>query len=1749
MRIVIDMQGAQSTESRNRGIGRYSLSMAKGIARNRGEHEVIIALSALFPDRIGAIREAFNELVPEKNIRIWDAPGSVAYLNGRNTWRRESSELIRESFLLNLEPDIIFVTSLFEGLVDDAITSIGKISTTVPIAATLYDLIPCLNPEIYLNNVEVKRWYEEKLSHLRNASAILAISESSRQEAIQHIGFLPEKSVNIGTDADPQFRKLLIDEFRTKELMQAYNLYNPFLMYTGGIDHRKNIERLIIAYSQISKAVRDKHQLAIICSAKDEEKDYLKKLARHKGLADGELVLTGFVPEEDLVALYNLCKAFVFPSWHEGFGLPVLEAMRCGAPVIGSNTSSIPEVIGHEGALFDPFDEQSMTDKIVQVLINDAFRNELIRHSKKQASKFSWDISAKQAIQAFEKLHRSHAQANFTFLPKQRPRLAYISPLPPERSGIADYSAELIPELAKHYEVEVIVDQKTVDDHWIVDNCRIRNIQWFRKHHEAYDRVLYHFGNSPYHQHMFETLNSVPGVVVLHDFYLGDVIAHMDLHLLKKGLWAKELYFSFGYKAVQELFNAKDTCSINWKYPCNKSVVENAYGVIVHSENSKRLAKQWLGEDVSRKWAVIPLLRFAGKSVNKGQTKKMLGFDEGSFLVCSFGLLGPTKLNKELLEAWMLSELSKDSRCKLVFVGENNNGLYGQELLRSIKATVLKDRIYITGWADKDLFRQYLAAADLGIQLRAFSRGETSAAVLDCMNYRIPTIVNANGSMADIPDDGVRKLPDKFTIHDLTDALNTLWKNEKERIVLGRRARQIIDKYHDPSGCAKEYAESIEKFYKEIQYKTNALITAIAQLDSRPGSDKELIQVAQAVANNQSGAGYSRLFIDVSALMQRDSTSRIQRIVRILLKELIANPPVGYRVEPVYAVKYKVGYRYARTFTLDFLGCPSQTLLTDDPIDINSGDVFLSPDLQSQVVQFQQDYLKSLQLRGVKIYDDIVACLNCIDPSFSVCQNIAAGIGLPEKLIWRVEGPFDSSYSLALLNRETARAIRNLGHVVALHSTEGPGDFAPDKDFLTQNPDLARMHDKSIEITHEQADVVSRILYPPRVSDMRGSLNLLHHYAWEETGFPQEWVDAFNRHLDGITCLSNHVEKVLIDNGVTVPLSVSGCGVDHWQLIAPDHSFRFKARSFRFLHVSSCFPRKGVDVLLHAYGNAFTNNDDVTLIIKTFSNPHNEIQRWLAEAKDNKNNFPDVLVMEEELTDAQLKALYKQCQVLVAPSRAEGFGLPIAEALLSGLVVITTAWGGQLDFCNEETAWLIDYSFEAAQTHFNLFDSVWASPNVETLSKTMRSVYEMDAGSRAKQAQKGKERLLEDFKWTDVASRLVASARTFAKAQKCLSPKIGWVSTWNTRCGIAAYSEHLIKNMPVEITILSEYSQDQIRKDTSNVIRCWGTNQSENLNALSRVINEQNIDTLVIQFNYGFFNFDCFGPFLQNQIDAGRCIIIAFHSTFDPVHVDPEKRLERLAGLLKCCHRLLVHTIADMNRLKAIGIIDNVTLFPHGIVDYDPANKVRSDKKNRFIIASYGFFLPQKGLLELIQAVGILREKGLDVRLRMVNAEYPIPDSATLIKQAENKIKHLNLDPYVEMVTDFLEDKQSLSLLSDTDLIVFPYKPSTESSSAAVRYGIATGQAVAVTPMEIFDDVAPAVFFLPGHNPDEIARGVEQLMDEFANNTPLTQVKAENAQRWRCAHRYSKLGQRLYNMLFALFNKHKKSTIAIKKYL
>jgi glycosyltransferase involved in cell wall biosynthesis len=984
MRIVIDLQGAQSPKSRSRGIGRYSLSFALALARNLGEHELVVTLSNLFPTTIEPLRASFDGLLSQDNIRVWAAPAKVDYARPENTWRRQAAEYIREAFLASLNPDVVHISSLFEGLEDDAVTGIASFAKNLSTSVTLYDLIPYLQRKPYLENPVVEKWYLGKLEQLKRADLWLSISESARREGLEHLGLPEDRVVNVSTAADEIFTTITISPETEQDLRHRYGLKLPFLLYTGGIDHRKNIERLIGAFAKLPGTIRRAYQLAIVCSISPETRLRLEKHAVRLGLRSNEVVFTDFVPEQDLVALYNLCRLFVFPSWHEGFGLPALEAMHCGAPVIGANTSSVPEVIGRNDALFDPFNEEAIAAKIAQVLTDDQFRAALISHGLEQARNFSWDASAKRAISAYESLHRAkNKKARGLIPPPNRPTLGYVSPLPPLRTGIADYSAELLPELARHYLVDVIVAQDNVSDPWIKDNCRIRTVAWFEQHGHEYDRVLYHFGNSPFHAHMFRLLDRLPGIVVIHDFFLGHVQQYLENTGLIPHAWLRELYQAHGYRAVLERNQREDAAEVVYEYPCNFSVLQQALGVITHSTYPISLAEQWYGPSFGKDWVRIPLLRVPANESDRTLARRSLKLPDKAFLVCSFGMLGPTKQNHRLLNAWFHSTMAGDPDCHLIFVGENPGGTYCAELLKVICGSANKERVHLAGWTDAETFQRYLLAADVAVQLRTRSRGETSAAVFDCMNYSLPTIINANGAMAELPEDAVWMLPDEFDDGMLVAALETLYSDPLRRQILGEKAAAVIREDHAPKVCADRYVEAIEKFYLKARQNRDSLVKEIARLEGPPRLDSPIVAVAQAIARNHPGhMGPRQLFVDISVLVQHDARSGIQRVVRSLLQSLISSASVhGFRLEPVFATLDQTGYRYARKFMLRFLGCPDEGF-ADDPVEVRSGDVFLGLDFAAHLVPRQVEVFSEWRNFGVRIFFVIYDLLPALRPDW-----------------------------------------------------------------------------------------------------------------------------------------------------------------------------------------------------------------------------------------------------------------------------------------------------------------------------------------------------------------------------------------------------------------------------------------------------------------------------------------------------------------------------------------------------------------------------------------------------------------------------------------------------------------------------------------------------------------------------------------------------------------------------------------------
>lgn len=982
MRIVVDVQGAQG-QNRLRGIGRYSLDFALAMARNRGRHEVLIALNGLLPEAIMDIRAAFDGLLPHEAFHVWTAPGPVALADRNNAGRARDAEVIREAFLASLQPDAVVVTSLFEGLGDDVAMSIGQF-VDLPTAVVLYDLIPLNNPATYLPDEVVRSWYMGRIDALRQADLLLAISQSSADEAIASLDRDPARVRSMSSAVSERFRPLDLSADERAEVMARYSLRRDYLMYTGGIDPRKNIEGLIQAFARLPQAVRAQHQLAIICKITEADRQRLSRFAAEAGLAPSDVVLTDFVPDEDLLALYNGCKAFVFPSRLEGFGLPALEAMRCGKAVIASDRSSLPEVVGREDALFDPDDPAAMAAKIEQVLTDADFRAALEAHGLRQAEKFSWDKTALKALRALEEAFKPRAQpgdeparaapsgperspgqgaAGQGAAGPGKPRLAFVAPLPPLRSGVADYSADLLPALAEHYEIEVVVAQDEVAESWVAANLPIRDVAWLRRNADRFDRVLYQIGNSEFHQHMFELLEEIPGVVVLHDFFLSSIQAFRG-----KENWTRCMLRSHGVQGLAALSRFEDEEQGLWHFPANLPVLQAAAGIIVHSRWSKQLAEHWYGAGAATDWAVVPLLRRAVEvdADRRAEARRQLGFSDDELIICSFGDVVKTKLSKELMQAFAAASgalLShRGERARLIYVGSAENP-YGAEVDALRRGAALGDAVTITGWVDAATYERYLRAADMAVQLRTKSRGETSAAALDCLAHGLPLIVNAHGAMAEIDTASALVIPDAVEVEELAAALVRLAADPSLRAKLGAKARAVMATEHSPAHCAALYRDAIEAFDVPHRRAVRHLPGQLAGLEPDEGRDRA---VAAALAVSFPPHPRPRaLFVDVSNIAEFDLHTGIQRVVRSILSALLVHPPEGFSVVPVY--RSAGGHHMVALRFLERMGAIAPAYVAEEPIDAYAGDIFLGLDLAPLRSERETQELERLRRLGVRV--------------------------------------------------------------------------------------------------------------------------------------------------------------------------------------------------------------------------------------------------------------------------------------------------------------------------------------------------------------------------------------------------------------------------------------------------------------------------------------------------------------------------------------------------------------------------------------------------------------------------------------------------------------------------------------------------------------------------------------------------------------------------------------------------------------
>jgi glycosyltransferase involved in cell wall biosynthesis len=375
--IVIDARRV-----RDFGIGTYIRSLVHALSRIDEENHYTVITGAGEARVWGALPDNFHTAIYARDDHAY------------------ADHLLFPLFLRRLKPDLVHIP-------------LNRVPLLMsrPYVVTIHDMVNLFYDEQKLSAVHMYLRRFRFRRGLTRASRVIAVSEATRHDVENLLAVPPARITRVYNAPDPGFlgRDPAAGEEERRRIMERYQIDRPFLLYAGAIRHHKNIPRLVEAFAVLREQlaahpVYGDLRLVIIGDTISQYPAVRQAVLKSK--MEHAVRFLGFVPFETLRCFYEAAAAFVFPSRHEGFGLPPLEAMACGTPVVTSNVSSLPEVTGDAAMLVNPGNVFDIARGIREVLTDEPLRAELIRRGRAQAARFSWERSARQVLQIYQDVAR-----------------------------------------------------------------------------------------------------------------------------------------------------------------------------------------------------------------------------------------------------------------------------------------------------------------------------------------------------------------------------------------------------------------------------------------------------------------------------------------------------------------------------------------------------------------------------------------------------------------------------------------------------------------------------------------------------------------------------------------------------------------------------------------------------------------------------------------------------------------------------------------------------------------------------------------------------------------------------------------------------------------------------------------------------------------------------------------------------------------------------------------------------------------------------------------------------------------------------------------------------------------------------------------------------------------------------------------------------------------------------------------------
>ena len=634
--------------------------------------------------------------------------------------------------------------------------------------AIIYDFIPLDWPG-YLPTVASRIGYLSKAARLKNFDLYLPISEYSAWRLEEILGVRRSQIVITGASV----RSSLYTIYGHQTYKSHHGNGQPYFFTVGGGDRRKNTEAAVAGVRRINAGRTGQIALKVVGHYDATYKaDLLREACHHEGA--GFLQFYPGVSDETLVSLYAGSIATIAPSHIEGFSFPVVESAVCGSPVIASTCGAHLELIEQPEALFQSNDHSGLYDRLESVLNAPALRQELMQAQAHIGPKFHENEVGGRFWRAVAEAVDSRRRLPFAAT-SARSTVAFLSPYPPDQSGVARYTQRTIEAAARHIDIDLYTDAERpiFGDRLFRDAGKVSIAALLKG---KYDSIVSVIGNSHFHNAVFEVFEQYGGPCILHDSRLTHIYY---VRLGKEGFLdfaARILGRPVSMGEVDQWLQDRDVPSL-----FVEPIIKRAEPLIVHTKQYQSLLYRRYGVRAELT-TFCPNIVFAEDELRdetRRQARERLGISPDIFLVATFGYVSKVKgmdsciVATEMLRGWNIP-------AELYFVGST----IGLEPEIDRIATSYGIGPYVhwsTDFVDNHRYRNFLLASDAAVQLRTYGFGQPSAALADCISAGVPGVASAElAESCDAPE-YVLTVPERNSPLHLAEQLAVIWDGTRDR--------------------------------------------------------------------------------------------------------------------------------------------------------------------------------------------------------------------------------------------------------------------------------------------------------------------------------------------------------------------------------------------------------------------------------------------------------------------------------------------------------------------------------------------------------------------------------------------------------------------------------------------------------------------------------------------------------------------------------------------------------------------------------------------------------------------------------------------------------------------------------------------------------------------------------------------------------------------------------------------------------